>query len=217
MSLVYRRAERRPLAHVRGRTQFRDVEVLVDDRVFVPRPETALLVDAAHGIPVGARVLEPCTGSGAVAVALALERPDLSVTASDVSAAAVDVARRNAVRHNVPVDVVHADGIAGVPGGPFDAVVCNPPYVAEADRSTGLLPPELERHEPGTAFWAGVDGLDAFRRLIAKLPDSVRWVAFEVGDAQDESVAWLLAGQCLSVKDRLRAPSGAVRVVVAER
>jgi release factor glutamine methyltransferase len=216
MTLVGRRAERRPLAHVRRRTQFRSLELAVDDRVFVPRTETELLVDAARSIPVGARVLEPCTGSGAVAVAVALERPDLHVTASDVSADAVEIARQNAHLHQARMEVVHADGIAAVSGGHFDAVICNPPYVAETESCTGVLPPELERHEPGQAFWGGPDGLDLHRRLIGELSESTIWVAFEVGDGQGATVSQLLAGRGLAVTSHRWAPGGSVRVVVAE-
>jgi release factor glutamine methyltransferase len=217
MSGVAKRVERQPLAHIRGRTVFRGLEMAVDPRVFVPRSETELLVEAARDLPAGASVLEPCTGSGAVAIALALERPDLDVTASDVSGDALDIARRNAVRYSAPVRFFRADGIASVPGGAFDAVVCNPPYVSETDRGTGVLPPELERHEPGQAFWAGIDGLALHERLIGELPDSVAWVAFEVGDGQDQKVEQLLGQRDLMVRDRHRTPGGSVRVVVAGR
>jgi release factor glutamine methyltransferase len=217
MADVGERAQRRPLAHVRGRARFRNVDLVVDHRVFVPRQETELLVEAALGIPLGARVLEPCTGSGAVAIALALERPDLGITASDVSVDALRVARHNADRHHASVEFVRGSGISGVAAGPFDAVVCNPPYVAETDRGTGVLPPELERHEPGTAFWAGPDGMDLYRQLIGGLTDAVGWVAFEVGDGQHAGVEHLLERRGLLVGARRRAPSGDVRVVVAER
>jgi release factor glutamine methyltransferase len=152
-----------------------------------------------------------------VAIAVALECPDLRVTASDVSAGAVEIARINARRHQAKVDVLHAGGIAAVPGGPFEAVICNPPYVAEAERATGTLPPELERHEPGEAFWAGPDGLDLYRRLIDELSESTFWVAFEVGDGQDAPVEELLAARGLMVTNRWRVREGAVRAVVAKR
>ena len=217
MNAVAARADRRPLAYVRGRASFRGLDMTVDDRVFVPRPETELLVESALDIPLGARVLEPCTGSGAVAVALAVERPDLDITASDVSGDALAIAQENAVRHQARVRFFCADGIAAVPGDEFDAVVCNPPYVAETDRGTGALPPELERHEPGQAFWAGTHGLDLYPRLVGQLADSVRWAAFEVGDGQDPAVERLLAGRGLAVRTRCRTAAGAVRVVVAVR
>jgi release factor glutamine methyltransferase len=215
-SSVARRARREPLGYIRGRVTFRGLEIEVDERVFIPRPETSPLVDAALAIPHGARVLEPCTGSGAVALALKHERPDLSVTASDRSADALAVARANAARLDIDVTFCQADGIAAVPGGPFDAVVSNPPYVAEAEAGTGSLPQEIELHEPPGAFWAGDDGLTVYRRFTAEL-GGVQWVAFEVGDGQGDAVAGMLRDAGFATQGALRVPSGQVRVVTAER
>ncbi len=192
MVLVSERARRLPLAYVRRKASFRGLDLAVDQRVFVPRPETELLVEAAAlSVPVGSRVLEPCTGSGAIAVALSHERPDLDITASDTSRDAVDVRdEKCSETSSTRIRVVHADGIARVPGGPVDAVVCNPPYVAENERGADTLPPELEHHEPGQAFWAGSDGLDAFSPPHPRaLRHGTRWVGFEVGDGQHETVA----------------------------
>lgn len=213
---VRRRRRRVPLGYVRGRVAFRDLELAVDPRVFIPRPETELLVEAALALPHGARVLEPCTGSGAVALALKHERPDLSVTGTDCSADAIGVARANAARLGLDVAFARADGILAAPGGPYDAVVSNPPYVGECEAGTGSLPPELERHEPPEAFWAGDDGLALYRRLAGEL-DGVATVAFEIGDGQAEPVCALLSRAGLRCTRRLHAPSGQVRVVVAQR
>jgi len=209
---VRRRAEREPLEYVRRRTVFRGLQLEVDPRVFIPRRETELLVEAALGLPAGATVLEPCTGSGAVALALKHERPDLDVTASDRSAAAIDVARANAQRLGLRVQFAVVDGVSGV----YDAIVSNPPYVAEREAGTGSLPPELERHEPPEAFWAGPDGLAFHGRLVRELTGT-RFVALEVGDGQAVGVCALLAEAGLRCTAWLRAPSGAIRVVVAER
>ena len=209
---VRRRAEREPLEYVRRRTVFRGLELEVDPRVFIPRRETELLVEAALGLPTGATVLEPCTGSGAVALALKHERPDLDVTATDRSAAAIDVARANAQRLGLRVQFAVVDGVSGV----YDAIVSNPPYVAEREAGTGSLPPELERHEPPEAFWAGPDGLAFHGRLVRELTGT-RFVALEVGDGQAVGVCALLAEAGLRCTAWLRAPSGAIRVVVAER
>jgi release factor glutamine methyltransferase len=213
---VSRRARREPLGYVRGRARFRGLDLVIDERVFVPRPETEPLVEAALEIAPGARVLEPCTGSGAVALALKHERPDLHVTASDRSTEALAVARANGARLGLEVEWVHADGIAVVPGGPFDAVVSNPPYVAEAESGTGTLPPEIEHHEPPGAFWAGRDGLDVYRRFAREL-DGVTWVAFEVGDGQGPDVGAMLAEAGFGEPRVRRVASGQVRVVIAER
>jgi release factor glutamine methyltransferase len=221
---VRRRAVREPLAYVRGETVFRGLRLAVDSRVFIPRPETELLVEAALAIPPGASVLEPCTGSGAVALALAHERPDLRVTGSDHSTAAIAVARANAARLGLEVEFAVAAGIAGAPGGPWEAIVCNPPYVSEAEAGAGSLPPELEQHEPPDAFWAGRDGLTVYRRLARELASLAAvasrppaFVALEAGDGQADAVCALLAPAGLRCSRRLAAPSGATRVVVAER
>lgn len=213
---VARRARREPLGYIRGTVSFRGLRIDVDERVFIPRPETSPLVDAALGIPYGARVLEPCTGSGAVALSLKHERPDLVVTASDRSTEALAVARANAERLSIDVSFVEADGIAAVPGAPYDAVVSNPPYVAEAEAGTGSLPQEIEMHEPPEAFWAGTDGLSVYRRFATELT-GVRWVAFEVGDGQDEAVTAMLRDAGFGSPGVIRVSSGHVRVVTAQR
>lgn len=213
---VARRARREPLGYVRGRARFRGLDLVVDERVFIPRPETEPLVEAALEIAPGSRVLESCTGSGAVALALKHERPDLHVTASDSSADALAVAQANSARLGLDVEWVHADGIAAVPGAPFDAVVSNPPYVAEAESGAGTLPPEIEHHEPPGAFWAGRDGLDVYRRFAREL-DGVGWVAFEVGDGQADAVGGMLADAGLGERRARRVASGQIRVVIAAR
>ena len=213
---VLRRAAREPLGYVRGRAPFRGLEIGVDRRVFIPRPETELLVEAALAIPREARVLEPCTGSGAVALALKNERPDLDVTASDRSADALAVARANAERLAIDVTFVDADGIAGAPGGPYDAVVSNPPYVAEAEAGTGSLPAEIEFHEPPGAFWAGDDGLSVYRRFTTEL-DGVGWVAFEVGDGQADAVGQMFRAAGFTTGGTHQVASGQARIVWAAR
>lgn len=213
---VARRARREPLGYVRGRARFRGLDLVVDERVFIPRPETEPLVEAALEIAPGARVLEPCTGSGAVALALKHERPDLDVTASDRSPGALAVARANGARLGLDVEWVQADGIAAVPGAPFDALISNPPYVAEVESGAGTLPPEIEHHEPPGAFWAGRDGLDVYRRFAREL-EGVKWVAFEVGDGQAEAVGGMLTEAGFGEPRLSRVASGQVRVVIARR
>ncbi len=213
---VLRRAAREPLGYVRGHARFRGLDIGVDPRVFIPRPETELLVAAALSLPRGARVLEPCTGSGAVALALKNERPDLDVTGSDRSADALSVARSNAERLGIGVAFVQADGIAAAPGGPWDAVVANPPYVAESEAGTGSLPVEIEYHEPPGAFWAGDDGLVVLRRFVTEL-GGVDRVAFEVGDGQAGAAGEMLRGAGFGSIDTLHADSGQARIVCAAR
>ncbi len=153
---------REPVAYILGSKGFRHIDLLVDPRVLVPRPETELLVEAGLTLPAGARVVDVGTGSGAVALALKHERPDLDVLGTDVSADALDVARANAAVLKLDVRLQEGDLLAGVRA--CDAVLSNPPYVAEDERAS--LAPEITQHEPAGALFAGEDGLDVIRRLV---------------------------------------------------
>ena len=163
-SHVRRRAvQREPVAYIVGRRAFRRLELTVDPRVLVPRPETELLVELALELAPGVSVLDCCCGSGAIALALADERPDLRVSGSDLDCAALAVAADNARRLRLEVDWRRADLLDGLPDG-HDAIVANPPYVATA--AIAELAPEIARHEPRLALDGGADGLDVLARLI---------------------------------------------------
>jgi release factor glutamine methyltransferase len=214
-ALVARRASREPVAYVVGRRAFRDLQLAVDPRVLVPRPETELLVEAALELPRGARVLDVGTGSGAVALALKHERPDLEVAGSDVSADAVAVARANGERLGLDVAWHRADLLSGA-GGSWDAVVANPPYVAE-DELRGLAP-EIVRHEPRAALEAGEDGLEVISRLVPELGAArVPWVAVEVGLGQAAVVRERLSAAGYGFTEARSDLAGIPRVVVARR
>jgi release factor glutamine methyltransferase len=163
-----RRAEREPMAYILGRESFRHIELRVDKRVLIPRRETELLVDAALELPEGARVHEVGTGSGAVSLALLNERPDLRVTASDISPEAVEAARENAERLGLALEISVA---AGLPDGldELDMVVANLPYVT--DETVQSRPPEIRR-EPRVAVITnpGVGELDVIRGVVAETP-----------------------------------------------
>ena len=166
---VKRRLERDPLAYVLGRARFRNLDIGVDERVLWPRRETELLVEVAvDKLPQGARVHEVGTGSGAIALALMSERPDLVITASDLSPEAVEAARENAERLGLDFDVKVAKGYPD-DIGEVDMVIANLPYVT--DDTIFERSPEIQ-HEPRIAVTAdcGEDGLGVIRGLIAETP-----------------------------------------------
>jgi release factor glutamine methyltransferase len=204
---VRRRAQREPVAYILGRKGFRRLELEVDPRVLIPRPETEHVVEAALELPRGARVVDVGTGSGAIALALADERPDLRVIATESSPGALAVARANAARLGLEVELLEGDLLEPVQR-PIDAVVSNPPYVREGER----LAPELG-FEPADALLAGPDGLEVYRRLAPALAD-VPFVALEVGIGQAADVAALLDGFATEVVADL---AGIARVVVGRR
>jgi release factor glutamine methyltransferase len=166
---VQRRVDRDPLAYVLGRAPFRNLEIAVDERVLWPRPETELLVEVAvEKLPQGARVHEVGTGSGAISLALMSERPDLVITASDLSPEAAEAARENAERLGLDLDVRVAKGYPD-DLGEVDMVIANLPYVT--DDTIFERSPEIQ-HEPRIAVTAdcGEDGLGVIRGLIAETP-----------------------------------------------
>lgn len=214
---VRRRAVlREPVAYITGSRGFRRIELAVDARALIPRPESELLVESALCLPAGARVLDIGTGSGAIALALKQERPDLRVSASDRSADALELALANAARLGLDVDFMQADLLDRV-SGEFDAVLANLPYVAERDRVT--LAPEILRHEPPGALFAGEDGLDAIRALLAQLATraSVSFAALEVGAGQAPAVAELLRAAGFAKVECMYDLAGMERVVKGER
>jgi release factor glutamine methyltransferase len=211
---VRRRAfDREPVAYITGAKGFRHLELQVDPRVLIPRPETETLVEAAvEVLPQGARVVDVGTGSGAIALALEDERPDLEVTGTDVSEDALEVARANAVRLGLDVAFARADLLAGV--GEFDAVVSNPPYVEDGAE----LAPEIVRHEPSLALRAGPDGLDVLRALVpAAAALGAEVLAVEVGAGHAAAVEELARGAGFGRAERRRDLAGVERVVIAWR
>jgi len=214
---VRRRAVlREPVAYIVGHRGFRHLELAVDPRALIPRPETELLVEVGLTLAPGVRVLDVGAGSGAVALALKQERPDLDVSGSDVSAGALELARANGARLGLQVRWLLADLLEGVPEE-LDAVLCNPPYVAETQRAS--LAPEILRHEPPEALFAGADGLAVIRRLAVQLGERqrVRMAALEVGAGQAPVVAGLLREAGFARVRAERDLAGIERVVVGER
>jgi len=223
--LVRRRLRREPVAYILGRKGFRNLDLAVDRRVLVPRPETELLVELALELRP-ARVLDVGTGSGAIALAVADELPECAVTATDTSTGALAVARANAERLGL-ADRVHFfagtlppldDSDAG-----FDLVLANLPYVAERDWP--LLQPEVTRWEPREALLAGPDGLDAYRAFIPECGraltryagQSSTTLAVEIGEGQAPAVAGLMREAGFGEVEARRDLAGIERVVIGHR
>ncbi len=166
------RVERQPLAYVLGKAPFRNLDIAVDSRVLWPRKETELLVEVGTTLPEGARVHEVGTGSGAIALALMSERPDLVITASDLSEEAVEAALENAARLGLELEVTVARGLPD-DIGEVDLVIANLPYIS--DETIDQRTPEIHA-EPLIAITAdcGADGLGVIRGLIAETPSGTR-------------------------------------------
>jgi release factor glutamine methyltransferase len=200
-ALIERRARREPVAFITGHREFWSLDFEVTGDVLIPRPETELIVERA--LPLldlqrKSRIADVGTGSGCLAIALAVERPVTRVLATDSSRAALMVARRNADRHGVGsrVRFVRADGLDAI-SGPLDLIVSNPPYVAAADAAS--LPPDVVQYEPGEALFAGDDGLSVLRTLIGSAavrlaPHGHLVVEFGVGQSADVQALARTAG-----------------------
>jgi release factor glutamine methyltransferase len=200
--LVRRRGEREPLQHLVGTACFFGLEFEVNRDVLIPRPETEVLVEHAlqqlsTRASRPARVLDLGTGSGCLAITLAVKAPAVSVHATDLSEAALTVARRNAARHGVAgrIEFCAGDGFAAVPDGlAFDLCVSNPPYIPSGE--IGTLEPEVRDFDPRAALDGGADGLDFFRRIAAEAPGRLRRdgvALLELGDGQAGTLPALFA------------------------
>jgi release factor glutamine methyltransferase len=212
-ALLERRAACEPVAYLLGRRAFRGLELTVDSRVLVPRPETELLVEIGLELPAGATVLDVGCGSGALALALADERPDLGVRGVDVSPDAVAVARSNATRLSLNVSFGVGDLLVGA--APADAVLANLPYIAQ----DAPLPADVADWEPPTALYGGADGLALIRRLLAAVARTA-WpsvLALEIGETQGEAVTEMVAGAGFEEVAVRRDLAGRDRVVVGRR
>jgi release factor glutamine methyltransferase len=211
--LARRRLRGEPVAYLTGRRGFRFLELLVDSRVLIPRPETEELVEVGLMLPAGASVLDVGAGSGAVALALKYERPDLRVSGVDVSVEAIAVAERNATRLSLDVSFIVGDLLENA--ARCDAVLANLPYV-ERDAE---LPVDVADFEPPLALFGGSDGLEVIRRLIGRVA-GMSWpglLALEIGETQGETVAALVDGAGFSDVEVRRDLAGRDRVVVGRR
>ncbi len=225
-ALVSRRAAREPLHYIVGHREFWGLEFEVTPAVLIPRGDTELIVEVALGLFPSATerlaVAEAGTGCGCLAVAIAHERPNAHITATEISATALDIARRNATKHGVAdrITFVQGDLLAPVEAGSrLDFIMANPPYVAE--RSRPGLQPEVREHEPDVALFGGADGLHLIERLIDQVPARLRdggYLVFEFGCGQDEDIERLVAAtDGLELIELRRDLQGIARTAVARR
>lgn len=206
--LLERRSRGEPLGYLLGRVEFYGLELAVDPRVLIPRPDTETLVDwAVERVQASADRAAPLeavdlgTGSGAIALALRSACPQARLTAVDASTAALALARQNADRLALPVEFLEGDWWQAVGERRFDLAVANPPYIAAGDPHLPAL-----RHEPQAALVSGADGADDLRRIVARAPAHLRpggWLLLEHGFDQAELVcALLVAGGFEAVQTR---------------
>lgn len=221
-ALVRQRASGTPVAHLTGSREFWGLALKVSPDTLIPRPDTELLVEVAlelGGDATGLRVLDLGTGSGAIALAIARERPGWQVTASDASEAALTIARENAARLGLTRVRLLAghwfDAIA--PGAEFDLIVSNPPYIREDD-------PHLGRgdvvHEPRSALTAGRDGLTDLRQIVSAAPGQLAsggWLAVEHGWDQGAAVRQLLSAAGFGQVQTRRDLAGHDRITLGQR
>ncbi len=219
--LLERRLAGEPIAYIFGERELYGRTLAVDPRVLIPRPETEHLVEVALELelPPKPQILDLGTGSGCVAVTLACELPAARLTATDISPAALAVARANARRHGVTdrVRLAAADLAQPLRLADFDLVVSNPPYVGldEAD----LLSVDVRDHEPAAALFAPRTRLSVIERLAGELGALAAGtvVAFEIGAGRDEAVSALLTGSLLALVGTRSDYAGIPRVVVTRR
>jgi release factor glutamine methyltransferase len=207
---LHQRIQGKPTQQITGHQEFYGRDFRVTPDVLIPRPETEHLIEAALELPALGRIVDVGTGSGCIAATLAAAIPGAQVFATDISRAALNVAKQNAPE----IPFVECDLVSAFRNESFDLVVSNPPYVA----TTAHLPREVREHEPACALYAGPDGLDVYRRLI---PEAARvllpggWLLLEIGFTQADDVSAML-GSWTEVQVN-RDLAGLPRVVMARK
>jgi release factor glutamine methyltransferase len=216
-ALVARRARREPVAYILGEWGFRRLTLTVDARALIPRPETEIVVDRClerlRGLESPA-VLDVGTGTGAIALALADEHQGARVTAIDTSADALELARANAARTGIAIELLRHDLQEGLPGGPYDLVVSNPPYVDPADLDS--LMPDVRDYEPHLAL-VGVGVPEAVAGAATAVLRPGAWLVLEVGDGQAGETCAVLEKLGYTGVESTRDLSGRERVVEGRR
>lgn len=223
--LIVRRLNWEPVAYITARKEFWSFTLEVNSAVLIPRPDTEVLVEEALAVSklidsAEIKILDIGTGSGAIALALACEIPLAFLTATDISAAALTVASRNARNLGLDAQIVFRQGNLLEPvDGFFDIIVSNPPYIA--DEEYEKLPVGVKDYEPPEALQAGAEGLDFYRRIVKEAPGHLKkngWLLLEIGATQDVRVADIFAksGQYADISIR-NDYAGLPRVIKARR
>lgn len=226
--LVRRRANREPVAYLVGHREFFGLDFRVTPDVFIPRPDTETLVmeliRAAKKFPSGedVEILDIGTGSGCIAITAAVNIPRARVTAVEQSAAALAIAQENAATHQMSERIRFLQGSLFEPlepGDMFQCIASNPPYIPETERDS--IQPDVRLHEPHAALFAGPEGLDVIRSLVAGAPERLvpgGWLMFEIAPEQEPAARALLqAAGAYDRIDAIRDLPGKVRVIRARR
>ncbi len=224
--MLSRRVADEPLQYILSETEFYGLRIECDKRALIPRPETEFVVSKA--IDCLERfdrlyVLDLACGTGCIGIALAMNLPQASITATDISEDALSLARKNVLLHNLIARFTFLAGdmfnMAKKRGSLFDAVVCNPPYVTESEWES--LPVHIREHEPHRALVSGKDGLDFIRLMLQDVPEHLvpgGYLIFEIGFGQAEQVQRLISGSSsLELIETVQDYSAVERVVVARR
>lgn len=228
LALVERRAAGEPVQYLTGHQEFYGLDFIVTSDVLIPRPETEFLIERVMKLLEERQdsplIADVGTGSGCIAVTLAMQLPQARLIATDASRTALNVARKNAERHGVRDRIEFLEGDLLMPlaerglEGAVDVLASNPPYVNEESRE--LLQREVRNWEPHTALFAGVDGLDFYRRLIAESPHYLKpggYVVLEMGFSQVDSISEMVKGGALELVDMTRDLQGIPRTLCLRR
>jgi release factor glutamine methyltransferase len=222
-ALLDRRAKGEPIQYMVGECEFYGLPLRVTPDVLIPRPETELLVERGLALASGflePRIVDVGTGSGAISIALAHHLSGAHIVATDISQAALHIARENAERNQVALSIrfLHGDLLEAVAGESFELIVSNPPYVAVQDRAS--LSIEVREYEPAAALFAGHDGLEVYRRLIPAAYEALShggYIALEIGYGQSEAICDLLRRAAFKEITFVPDLQGIQRVVTAQR
>ncbi len=235
---IQRRAKREPLQYITGVQEFYGIPIKVTPAVLIPRPETEILVEKAlktvlasvgsgvlasetpthldAGTPI--RILDLCTGSGAIIAALASQLPEARFVGTDISKAALEIAGQNTEKWKDRVTLLRGDLFMPIAGKTFDLIISNPPYCPEVERAS--LQPEVRDHEPAEALFAGANGLAIIRKIIADAPKFLKpegWLFMEIGEAQAEKVKELIkAMACYKEPEVIKDYSGIERIIAVQ-